>query len=146
MIFTIGFTQKTAEKFFNLLTENKIDLLIDIRLNNTSQLAGFAKFPDIQFLLKKIGEINYIHDTLLAPTDELLKNYKNKKVSWGEYEIVFEKIMSERNIFHYIQEQYAEYSDLNICLLCSEASEKQCHRRLVAEYFQNAFKAKVTHL
>ena len=112
MIFTIGFTQKTAEKFFNLLTENKIDLLIDIRLNNTSQLAGFAKFPDIQFLLKKIGEINYIHDTLLAPTDELLKNYKNKKVSWGEYEIVFEKIMSERNIFQYIQEQYAEYSDL----------------------------------
>ena len=125
MIFTIGFTQKTAEKFFNLLTENKIDLLIDIRLNNTSQLAGFAKFPDIQFLLK---------------------NYKKKKVSWGEYEIVFEKIMSERNIFQYIQEQYAEYSDLNICLLCSEASEKQCHRRLVAEYFQNAFKAKVTHL
>ena len=74
MIFTIGFTQKSAEDFFYLLTQNKVDLLIDIRLNNTSQLAGFAKFPDIQFFLNNIGSINYIHDTVFSPTDILLKD------------------------------------------------------------------------
>ena len=103
MIFTIGFTQKSAEDFFYLLTQNKVDLLIDIRLNNTSQLAGFAKFPDIQFFLKNIGSINYIHDITFSPTNDLLKGYKSKKVSWNEYEDIFENIMLEREINNYIQ-------------------------------------------
>lgn len=146
MIYTIGFTQKTAEKFFCTLLENKVDLVIDIRLNNTSQLAGFAKFPDIQFFLKKIGSINYIHDPFFAPTDELLKNYKNKKMSWQEYEAIFEKIMTERDIKKYIEDKYAKYSNQNICLLCSEPTEKQCHRRLVAEYFRKIFHLEIIHL
>lgn len=146
MIFTIGFTQKNAENFFDLLTQNKIDLLIDIRLNNTSQLAGFAKYPDIQFFLKRIGQINYVHDIALSPTEDLLKDYKNKKISWTEYERVFEKIMLERNISNHIQEQYGEFSDKNICLLCSEPTTSQCHRRLVAEHFKEVLKTDVVHL
>ena len=146
MIFTIGFTQKRAQVFFDLLNENKIDLLIDIRLNNTSQLAGFAKFPDIQFFLKTIGSINYIHDTNFSPTADLLKNYKSKKVSWDEYEDIFENIMLNRRINNYIQDQYAKYSNQNICLLCSEPTEQHCHRRLVAEHFEEVLKTKVKHL
>lgn len=146
MIFTIGFTQKNAENFFDLLTQNKIDLLIDIRLNNTSQLAGFAKYPDIQFFLKRIGQINYVHDIALSPTEDLLKDYKNKKISWSEYESVFEKIMLERNIGNHIQEQYTKLSDKNICLLCSEPTASQCHRRLVAEHFKKVLKMDVVHL
>lgn len=146
MIFTIGFTQKNAENFFGLLTQNKIDLLIDIRLNNTSQLAGFAKFPDIQFFLKRICQVSYVHDTVLSPTEDLLKNYKSKKISWLEYEEVFESIMLERNINKYIQERYANLFDKNICLLCSEPTEKQCHRRLVAEHFKKVLKMDVVHL
>ena len=146
MIFTIGFTQKNAEKFFELLTENKVDLVIDIRLNNTSQLAGFAKFPDLQFFLKKICSIDYVHDTLLSPTEKLLKDYKNKRISWNEYEDVFEKIMAERNIEQYIENKYSKYGGLNVCLLCSEPTEDQCHRRLVAEYFRMILKMQVVHL
>lgn len=146
MIFTIGFTQKSAEDFFYLLTQNKVDLLIDIRLNNTSQLAGFAKFPDIQFFLKNIGSINYIHDITFSPTNDLLKDYKSKKVSWNEYEDIFENIMLEREINNYIQEQYAKYSNQNICLLCSEPTAKQCHRRLVAEHFKAVLKTDIAHL
>jgi uncharacterized protein (DUF488 family) len=146
MIFTIGFTQKSAEVFFNLLTQNKVDLLIDIRLNNTSQLAGFAKFPDIQFFLNNIGSINYIHDTVFSPIEDLLKDYKSKKVSWNEYENIFEDIMLKREINTYIQEQYTKYSNQNICLLCSEATAKQCHRRLVAEHFKDVLKTDIVHL
>ena len=146
MIFTIGFTQKSAENFFTLLTQNKVDLLIDVRLNNTSQLAGFAKFPDIQFFLKKIASINYMHDITFSPTDVLLKDYKSKKVSWDEYENIFKKTMFERKINTYIQEKYANYSNKNICLLCSEPTAKQCHRRLVAEYFNEVLKTDIIHL
>lgn len=146
MIYTIGFTQKSAERFFNLLNDNKVDLVVDVRLNNTSQLASFAKFPDIQFFLKKICDINYVHDVLFAPTEDLLKGYKNKQISWDDYEIIFKKIMIERNIDKHIKEKYVEYTDKNICLLCSESTEKQCHRRLVAEIFQGIYKSQVVHL
>ena len=146
MIFTIGFTQKSAQVFFDLLTKNKVDLLIDIRLNNTSQLAGFAKFPDIQFFLKNIGSIDYVHDTAFSPTDDLLKNYKSKKLSWSEYEDIFENIMLDREIDNYIKEHYTKYSDQNICLLCSEPTEQHCHRRLVAEHFTEVLETKVVHL
>ena len=146
MIYTIGFTQKTAESFFDLLTESKVDIVIDIRLNNTSQLASFAKFPDIKFFLAKIGSIDYIHDVFLAPTEDLLKSYKAKIVSWQDYEVVFEKTMLERNIEKHIEEKYAKYSNKNICLLCSEPTAEKFHRRLVAEYFKNILGTPIIHL
>lgn len=145
-IYTIGFTKKTARKFFELLKNNGIDTLIDVRLNNTSQLAGFAKSPDIEYFLKEICDINYIHDSTFAPTDKLLKDYKNKSVSWEVYEQTFAEIMNLRQIEDYITNKYNFLEDQNICLLCSEDIAEKCHRRLVAQYFARLFKTSVNHL
>lgn len=134
-VFTIGFTQKNARKFFSLLRDNNVKTVVDIRLNNTSQLAAFAKGDDLNFFLTEFCNIEYIHDTTFAPTDELLKDYKNKKVSWLDYEKEFDGIMGMRNIKSYIAKNYADKN--SICLLCSEALPNQCHRRLVAEIFKD---------
>ncbi len=132
-LYTIGFTQKTAEEFFTQLKKNKIQTLIDIRLNNKSQLAGFTKGSDLKFFLKEICDINYIHDTYLSPTEELLKNYKNNKISWLDYEMEFKEIMQNRDVARYFQDKYLN-DNINLCLLCSEPKPEKCHRRLVAEY------------
>lgn len=145
-VFTIGFTQKHAEEFFEKLKKAKVDVLIDVRLNNTSQLASFSKYPDIEYFSDKICNIKYIHDKTFSPTDELLKDYKNQKISWIEYEKIFSEIMTARNIDFYISNNYKKYESMNICLLCSEATSENCHRRLVAEYFKKIFGAKVIHL
>jgi uncharacterized protein (DUF488 family) len=134
-LFTLGYTHKSAEEIFSLMAMNKIENLIDVRLNNVSQLAGFTKKNDFQFFLKKISDINYYHFPYLAPTKEILNAYKKKEISWDEYERKFNTLMKERrietkiniNIFH------------NGCLLCSEESADKCHRRLVAEYLKNYF-------
>ena len=145
-IYTIGFTKKTARKFFELLKNNGIDTLIDVRLNNTSQLAGFAKSPDIEYFLKEICNVNYFHDRTFAPTDQLLKDYKNNRVTWEFYEKTFEEIMNSRKIEEYIKNQYDFLRDKNICLLCSEDTAEKCHRRLVAQYFAGLFYTSVIHL
>ena len=103
-VYTIGFTQKNARTFFNLLRENNVKKVIDIRLNNTSQLAAFAKGEDLKFFLTEFCKIDYIHDTAFAPTEVLLKGYKNKEVSWLDYEKEFSRIMERRNIKEYILE------------------------------------------
>lgn len=136
-LFTIGFTQKTAEQFFNLIRNNGVKELIDIRLGVTSQLAAFAKGADLKFFLKEICAIPYSHDTLLAPTDELLKDYKKKLITWKEYEERFAEIMQERNICAYLKNNYSKRD--GICLLCSEPTPKMCHRRLVANIFCEVF-------
>jgi uncharacterized protein (DUF488 family) len=144
-LYTIGFTQKNARKFFNLLRDNNVKTIVDIRLNNTSQLAAFAKGEDLKFFLTEFCNIDYIHDTTFAPTEELLKDYKNKKVSWLDYEKEFDRIMEKRNIESYIAKNYADKD--SICLLCSEALPNQCHRRLVAEIFKEALEnVQIIHL
>ena len=145
-LFTIGFTQKTASQFFGLLSENHVDILIDIRINNKSQLAGFAKDPDLRFFLERICGIGYIHDTMFAPTERLLKEYRAKEISWLQYEETFDLIMKERNIRKYIQEKYADLSCRSICLLCSEPTADHCHRRLVADHFSAVFHTETVHL
>ena len=145
-IYTIGFTQKTAEKFFNLLTNNGVNLLVDVRLNNKSQLAGFAKQPDLGFFLDRIGGISYIHDPMLAPTDQLLKAYRGKEISWKEYETEFARIMDKRGIGRHIQDAYGKYSDKTVCFLCSEPTADQCHRRLIANRFAAIFHCEIVHL
>jgi uncharacterized protein (DUF488 family) len=97
-IYTIGFAKKKAEEFFGALRRNGIKRLIDIRLNNTSQLAGFTKRDDLQFFLKEICGANYLHEPLLAPTPDILISYKRKKINWQEYEKRFLDLMAERNI------------------------------------------------
>lgn len=144
-IYTIGFTQKTAQCFFELLTNNNVDIVLDVRLNNTSQLSGFAKYPDIQYFLQQIGDIRYIHDTKFSPTEYTLKKYKNKEINWNQYVKEFDQTMEDRKIYEYIRSCYK--TDKKICLLCSELTADQCHRRLVADMFKEVFNGlEITHL
>ncbi|MBA0433286.1 DUF488 domain-containing protein [Stenotrophomonas maltophilia] len=144
-ISTIGFTKKSAQRFFTLLEESNTKTLIDVRLNNVSQLSGFAKRDDLKFFLKKICGIEYIHITDLAPQKEALKAYQDKKMSWESYESEFINLMEKRNIEHTLEKSVIEHS----CLLCSEDKPHHCHRRLVAEYLKrkwNDEKVEIIHL
>lgn len=135
-LYTIGFKKKSAQEFFELLKANNIKRLIDIRLNNTSQLAGFTKSRDLKYFLKEICKAEYIHKPELAPTKELLDNYKKNKLTWQDYERVFSDILSDRKINEKVKLEEFD----NACLLCSEQEPDQCHRRLVAEYLHKTFK------
>jgi uncharacterized protein (DUF488 family) len=130
---TIGFTKTTAEKFFERLLDARVKTLIDVRLHNTSQLAGFAKAEDLAYFLKKICGISYVHQPLLAPTDAMLKTYKKENGDWQIYEKRFLALMAEREIEKKLKPGMVDDS----CLLCSEATPHHCHRRLVCEYLND---------
>lgn len=132
-LYTIGFTKKSAEQFFDLLTTNKVEKIVDTRINNTSQLAGYAKNPDLQFFAKKIGNIKYQHETDFAPTKELLAKYRKKEMTWEAYEIEYLNLLDMRKIAKKINIEKLHKH----CLLCSEHTAEKCHRRLLAEYFQS---------
>lgn len=134
-IYTIGFTKKSAKDFFKKLIENKVKTVIDIRLNNTSQLAGYAKKDDLIYFLKEICNINYIHKPEFAPSEEILKNYKNKKIDWQEYEKQYIQLLKDRKILEKID--INEF--VNVCLLCSESKPEKCHRRLFADFLSKNF-------
>jgi len=129
-LFTIGFTKKSAEQFFGLLANASARRILDVRLNNTSQLAGFAKSRDLQFLAKKVCDVDYMHLPELAPTPGILDEYKKQKGSWEDYERRFLALMREREIEKTIDKEAVDGG----CLLCSEHAPHHCHRRLVAEY------------
>lgn len=133
-IYTIGFARKSAEAFFGALRKAGIKRLIDIRLNNTSQLAGFTKKDDLKFFLKELCDAEYIHEPLLAPTAEILKSYKKRKIRWEEYENLFLSLLAERKIEEMIDQKLFNGPTV---LLCSESKAEHCHRRLVLEYLQN---------
>lgn len=131
-IFTIGFTKKSAREFFGKLRRPGLVRLVDVRLNNVSQLAGFSKRDDLEFFCESVLGIKYVHLPQLAPTQDILDAYKKNKGDWGEYEMKFAALMAERKV-----EQSLEQSAIDGgCLLCSEPTPEHCHRRLVAEYFQ----------
>jgi uncharacterized protein (DUF488 family) len=132
-ISTIGFTQTTAENFFQRLLDAGVKKVIDVRLHNSSQLSGFAKERDLAFFLRKIGGIQYAHEPLLAPTDDILKAFKKEKGDWSAYELRFMKLMEERQI----ETRLSPQSFDGACLLCSEAEPHHCHRRLVCEYLND---------
>lgn len=129
-LYTIGFTKKTAKNFFELLKQSGVTRVIDTRLNNVSQLAGFAKRADLEYFLKTIGNIDYIHRLDLAPTKDILDEYKKQKGDWETYETKFLDLLEKRQIEKKVDPELME----NACLLCSEAKPHHCHRRLVAEY------------
>lgn len=133
-ICSIGFTKKTAEQFFSILKSQQIKRLLDVRLNNVSQLAGFAKREDLKYFLKEICDAEYAHEPLLAPTSEMLTKYKKEKGDWGEYEKKFLRLMAERKIEKNVDR--AGFS-VRTVLLCSEEKADRCHRRLVLEYLQD---------
>ena len=132
-LYTIGFTKKSAERFFTLLKNAGVSKIVDIRLNNASQLAGFAKGSDLQFFVKNILGASYVHLPDLAPTKELLKSYQDKDTTWAEYVHVFSEILKKRHI----KERYKVEDFDNCCFLCTEDTPEQCHRRLVAEYLRD---------
>ena len=141
-IFTIGFAQKSAEVFFKLLVDNNVKKLIDIRLNNKSQLAGFANVKHLPYFLK-LHNIDYEYKIDLAPSKELLNGYKDKSVSWEEYVKVYNQILIDRDAIKNISINELD----NIVLLCSEPTAEQCHRRLMAEYLSKNFEdIKIKHL
>jgi uncharacterized protein (DUF488 family) len=130
-IYTIGFTKHTAEDFFVSLTKAGITRLIDVRLNNRSHLAGFAKRDDLRFFLREICGVEYTHEPLLAPTQDLLDAFKKHGGSWATYEEGFLRLMAERRIEEQLPRSLFEGKAV---LLCSEHTPEHCHRRLVVEY------------
>lgn len=142
--FTIGFTQKGANRFFTLIKDSHISRVIDVRLNNVSQLAGFAKRDDLKFFLSELCGADYIHVEDLAPTKDILNDYKKKIITWDAYEDKFINLMSQRNIERIIDRSLLD----NSCLLCSEHKPHHCHRRLVIDYLNDQWDTdiKVVHL
>jgi uncharacterized protein (DUF488 family) len=132
-IFTIGFTSKTASQFFTLLRKNGVEKIVDTRINNVSQLAGFAKGNDLAFFAKEIGNMGYEHKVDFAPTKDLLSDYRDKKITWEKYEVEYLNLLDRRKIIQKIQVDDLHHS----CLLCSEHTPEKCHRRLLAEYLKS---------
>jgi uncharacterized protein (DUF488 family) len=142
-VFTIGFTKKTAEEFFTRLIRAGVKRVIDIRLNNISQLAGFAKRDDLCYFLRTIGGIDYLHRPDLAPTQQILDAFKKSKGIWSVYERDFLTLLSARGVEREITPDLLH----GACLLCSEEKPVQCHRRLVAEYFRSKWgNVEILHL
>ena len=131
-VYTIGFTKKSARKFFESLKQSGAKRVVDVRLNNVSQLAGFAKRDDLKFFLKQVCDMDYVHVPELAPTKEILDEYKKLKGDWGTYEKRFLDLMEKRRIENTIPKEVVAEG----CLLCSEDKPHHCHRRLVAEYLK----------
>ena len=130
-LYTAGISKKSAEEFFTILKKAEVEKIIDIRLNNKSQLLGFSKGGDLKYFCEKCHGIKYEYVPLLAPTRELLKKYQKDK-DWSFYEAEFLRILKSRptvDVFQKVSENAQK-----ICLLCSELSAQNCHRRLVAEY------------
>ena len=143
-IYTIGFTKKKAEYFFEKLKSAGVKRVVDVRLNNVSQLAGFAKKDDLIYFLKELGGIDYVHFPELAPTKDILDAYKKQKGDWATYEMKFIELMERRHIENKIPKEVLNEG----CLLCSEDKPHHCHRRLVAEYLSKKWgeEVEITHL
>jgi len=131
-IYTIGFTKKSARRFFEMLKDSGTKRIVDVRLNNVSQLAGFTKKDDLSYFLKEICGIGYIHFPELAPNKEMLDMYKKAGRDWKVYETSFVTLMKQRNVENAIAKEVIADG----CLLCSEEKPQFCHRRLVAEYLK----------
>ncbi len=143
-LYTIGFTKSSAEHFFGRLQKAGIRRLVDIRLNNTGQLAGFTRRDDLAFFLRAIQDAEYVHEPLLAPTPELLKAIQGKQIGWDEYAARYTALIRERDVARALDR--ATFDGPTV-LLCSEATAEQCHRRLATEHLSAAWgDLEITHL
>ncbi|KQR74769.1 hypothetical protein ASG35_18815 [Burkholderia sp. Leaf177] len=137
---TIGFTQKSAERFFTLLKEADVKTVLDVRLNNTSQLAGFSKKPDLEFFLSSMFDINYIDLRELTPERDHLKRYQSGDMSWDDYASAYIEVLAKRRV-----ESNLDITVFNgACLLCSEHTPDRCHRRLALEYLNSRWSNRLT--
>jgi uncharacterized protein (DUF488 family) len=131
-LFTIGFTGKSAKEFFEKLGRAGVRRIVDTRLNNVSQLAGFTKKRDLEYFLRAITDIEYVHEVQLAPTKDILDGYKKKRIVWDAYERAFRQLLDSRQPDKLLSPVLLDHA----CLLCSEPTPDHCHRRLVAEYLK----------
>lgn len=142
-ILTIGFTKTSAELFFARLKNAQVKKLVDVRLNNVSQLAGFAKKDDLAYFVRSICGIPYEHRPELAPTQDMLDAYKKDGGDWSDYEKRFADLITQRRIEETVPRETLD----GACLLCSEDKPKHCHRRLVAEYLRSKWgDVEIVHL
>jgi uncharacterized protein (DUF488 family) len=142
-VFTIGFTKKSAKRFFDLIRNSGAKRVVDVRLNNVSQLAGFAKKDDLAYFLKEICGVEYAHLSELAPTQDMLDEFKKKHGDWETYETRFLDLMKQRRV----EEAVSRDVIADSCLLCSEDKPHHCHRRLVAEYLKQHWgDVEISHL
>jgi uncharacterized protein (DUF488 family) len=143
-IYSIGFTQKSASQFFGTLKAHGIERLLDVRLNNTSQLAGFAKQVDLAYFLREICGAAYEHEPLLAPTQDILDAYKKRKGNWDDYTDVYLALIRSRKVESVLSPENFQKKTV---LLCSEATAEHCHRRLALEYLQERWDGiRIVHL
>lgn len=142
-LYTIGFTEKSAEEFFDLLLSHGVRKLVDTRVNNTSQLAGFAKGRDLAYFCRVVGSMEYEHRLDMAPTRDLLGEYRKGEINWAEYTDRYMGLLRKRKL-----RSTVSLRDLDgACLLCSEHLPEQCHRSLLSEHLREAFpEITVTHL
>jgi uncharacterized protein (DUF488 family) len=144
MLYTIGFTKSSAEHFFSRLKRAGVRRLVDIRLNNTSTLAGFTKRDDLPYFLRTILDAEYVHEPSLAPSEEMLKAYQSKQIGWDELAGRYNALVEERGVAATLDRSLFAGPSV---LLCSEAEAKQCHRRLAAEHLQRAWgDVEIVHL
>lgn len=142
-LLTIGFTNKSAQKFFELLKKNDVSKIVDTRINNTSQLSGFAKGSDLAYFAKEVGNMDYLHKIDFAPTKELLEKYRKGIITWEEYEPEYLNLLDIRKVGNKINVEELHQN----CLLCSEHTPEKCHRRLLAEYIKARFNnVEIIHL
>ena len=132
-VYSIGFAGKSAEEFFGLLKDERITKLVDVRLNNVSQLTGFTKKKDLEYFLRELCGAEYVHALELAPTKEIFDDYRAKKITWDQLEARYRDLLRERNVEAVLDRRIVEGPSV---FLCSEASPAQCHRRLALEYLQ----------
>jgi uncharacterized protein (DUF488 family) len=141
---TIGFTRTTAENFFNRLAKAGVEKVVDVRLHNSSQLAGFAKADDLAYFLSKIAKVDYVHQPLLAPTEEILTAYRKDKRDWRGFSTRFRALLAGRKI----EERVKPQDFAGACLLCAEPTADRCHRLIICDYLNEKWggRMKVVHL
>jgi uncharacterized protein (DUF488 family) len=132
ILYTIGYQRKPLAVFVGQLREVGVDVVIDVRLRNTSHLAGYTKRDDLAFLLREGFGIAYEHHPELAPTSEILDAYRDDQ-DWAAYECRFLPLLEERSAEKVGRDILGRYR--SPCLLCAEPEPDHCHRRLVADYW-----------
>ncbi len=138
-LFTIGFTQTTAERFFCRIASSGVTKLLDTRLNRDGQLSGFAKSVDLKYFLGRLTSTPYRAEPLLTPTEDMLRRFKKKEITWDEYAGRYQSLLEQRELADKLSPNDLE----NACLLCSEHRADHCHRRLAAEFLQNTYRDRV---
>lgn len=139
VLYTIGFTKKSAETFFNLLRRNGVKSLIDIRISNNSQLAGFAKGRDLDFFVKEICAARYEHILDFAPTKDLLDKWHKQEIDWRGYETTYVALLRQRKVVNKYDIKKFDHA----CFLCSEETPEKCHRRLLVEFMQREYSEEI---